>query len=50
LNGFGKISKPEATYTVTAAKQGLNTVSAYALAMKLRDLGMTVVKKKEESK
>jgi len=50
LNGFGKINKPEDTYTVTAAKQGLNTVSADVLAVKLRDLGMTVVKKKEGSK
>lgn len=48
LNGFGK-DKVEPRYTVTAVKSGLNAASADALAVKTRDLGMTVVRK-EESK
>lgn len=46
LNGFEKI-KIESKYVVTAAKQGLSEISADTLAVKLRDLGMTVVKKEE---
>ncbi len=47
LNGFGKA---EPKYIVTAVKSGLNAVSADALAVRARDLGMTVVKKEEGAK
>ncbi len=47
LNGFGKA---EPKYIVTAVKSGLNAVSADALAVRVRGLGMTVVKKEEGSK
>lgn len=44
LNGFGK-SEPR--FEVTAAKSGLDSSSADVLLAKLKDLGMTVVKKEE---
>lgn len=46
LNGFGK-SEPR--FEVAAAKSGLDSSSADVLSAKLKDLGMTVVKR-EESK
>ena len=46
LNGFGKT---EPKFEVTAAKSGLKSSAADVLSTKLKDLGMTVVKK-EESK
>ncbi len=46
LNGFGKT---EPKFEVTAAKSGLKSSAADVLSAKLKDLGMTVVKK-EESK
>jgi GH25 family lysozyme M1 (1,4-beta-N-acetylmuramidase) len=44
LNGFGK---SESKFEVTAAKSGLGSSAADVLSAKLKDLGMTVVKKEE---
>ena len=44
LNGFGKT---EPKFEVTAAKSGLKSSAADVLSTKLKDLGMTVVKKEE---
>lgn len=45
LNGY---SKADTKFTVTATKSGMNSNSADVISTKLRDLGMSVVKKEEK--